>query len=395
MNQPGAAQSKSLNSGDIAFLVVTVAAYMVVFSNQAVAFRSWQFPVILLLGVLYTLIGTLGSRPLEKTTSTRFLVLYFAVQILLGAVISLLSKGAAWLLLLPTASQAIQYLPRRIAVILCILIWVVTMIPLAILAGWQYLVGWGFALLAALVFVAAFTQLLVSEQAARLELAEAHRKLAEYAGKVEALATAQERNRLAREIHDGLGHYLTAINIQVKAAGAVLDQNPDSARAALATAQKLAEDALADVRRSISALRADPATARPLTETLAQLVEEARAAGLAVELTISGTPAPLTPQIEFALFRVAQEGLTNIRKHAAASRAALTLIYHPDQVRLAVEDDGQGAADPRGGYGLLGVRERVELLGGSVSVESAQGQGFRVCAELPLAPAGAPGEEAA
>ena len=394
MNQPGTAQTKGLNSGDIAFLVVTVAAYMVVFSNQAVEFRSWQFPVILLLGVLYTLLGIFGSRPLEKSASSRFLTIYFATQVLLGAVISLLSKGAAWLLLLPTASQAIQYLPRRIALSLCVLIWVVTMIPLAFLAGWQYLIGWGFALLAALVFVGAFTQLLVSEQAARLELAEAHRKLGEYAGKVEALATAQERNRLAREIHDGLGHYLTAINIQVKAAGAVLDQNPDSARTALGAAQKLAEDALADVRRSISALRADPATARPLAETLAQLVDEAHSAGLTAELAISGAPVPLPPQVEFALFRVAQEGLTNVRKHAAASRATLTLTYLPDRVQLAVEDDGQGAADPRGGFGLLGVRERVELLGGTVSIESDSGQGFRICAELPLIPPGTQSETA-
>lgn len=394
MSQQPASKTNSQRSGDIAFLVVTIAAYMVVFANQVLSVRSWQFAAVIALGIAYTLIGTIGSRALENDPSPRTLILYFSAQIILGTTIILITRGAAWLLLLPTASQAIQYLSRRVAILVCALIWVVTMLPLGIMAGLQYLVGWGFALLAALVFVAAFTQLLVSEQAARRELAEAHRKLAEYAAQVETLATAQERNRLAREIHDGLGHYLTAINIQIKAASAVLQQNPESAQAALSAAQKLAEDALADVRRSISALRADPATARPLAETLEDLVEETRASGLSAELAIHGSPRPLPPQVEFALYRVAQEGLTNVRKHADASLVKLALNYAPDCIQLGVEDDGRGAETIQSGFGLLGVRERVELLGGTIQIDTARGKGFRICAEIPLRLSGQKSESA-
>ena len=245
--------------------------------------------------------------------------------------------------------------------------------------------------LAALAFAVAFSQIAVNAQRARAdkerlaaELGEANRKLREYAAQVEELATTKERNRLARDIHDSLGHYLTVINVQLEAARAVLDSDRPRALDALAKAQALTKDGLAEVRRSVAALRAAPTESRPLPEAVAALADETQAAGIATELAVLGTPRQLAPQAELTLYRAAQEGLTNLRKHAHASRADLTLDYRADAtVRLVVRDNGVGAGAADGGFGLLGVRERAQLLGGAARVRTAAGQGFTLDVEVP------------
>jgi signal transduction histidine kinase len=259
---------------------------------------------------------------------------------------------------------------------------------------WSVVYPNAFAFLAALVFVAIFTQLTVNEQKARTEverlaqqLSEANRKLSEYAIKVEELATAQERNRLAREIHDGLGHYLTAINMQIKAAQAVLDQDAKRSLDAMSKAQTLTQEALADVRRSVAALRAGPIADRPLSKSLTDLLDEVRCNGIQADLTIQGAARPLPPQVELALYRAAQEGMTNVCKHARATLATLILDYTADdRVRLTVQDNGVGAVEADGGFGLLGLRERVQLLSGQVHIQTAPDQGFVLEIEIPTAP---------
>src|SRR5258708_3470428 len=138
-----------------------------------------------------------------------------------------------------------------------------------------------------IVCVGVFSYFAISERASRAEverlaaeLQAANQKLREHAAQVEELATAKERNRLAREIHDSLGHYLTVINMQLEAAQVLAPADPERARAALGKAQSLAQEGLADVRRSVAALRADPVSGRPLTEAMAELVKESQAAGL-------------------------------------------------------------------------------------------------------------------
>jgi signal transduction histidine kinase len=200
---------------------------------------------------------------------------------------------------------------------------------------------------------------------------------------IEDLATVKERNRLAREIHDGLGHYLTVVNVQIEAARAVLESDRPRALDALHKAQSLAQEGLAEVRRSVAALRASPVKNRPLPETVKMLVDEGRAAGLAVKLVIEGEPRLLSAPAELTLYRAAQEGLTNVRKHSSATSAEVLLDYQNEGVRLVVHDDGGGTDDPSGGFGLLGVRERVYLLGGSVDVRTALGQGFTLEVEVP------------
>lgn len=203
------------------------------------------------------------------------------------------------------------------------------------------------------------------------------------------LAVAEERNRLAREIHDGLGHYLTATTMQIQGARALLENtaaNPQTSTilSALSKAETLLQEALADVRRSVGALRTVPTENRPLPAAIGDLVAECQAlAGLEAQFDLLGTPRLLNSHVELTLYRVAQEGLTNVRKHAQAGRVEVTLAYDNDKVGLSIGDDGQGMGETSNGYGLLGLRERVQLVGGRINIRTAPGQGFRLEVEIP------------
>ncbi len=217
------------------------------------------------------------------------------------------------------------------------------------------------------------------------ELEAAHRQLQAYAIQVEALAVAEERNRLAREIHDSLGHYLTTITVQLEAAGKLFAAQPERAAAAIARAEGLARESLAEVRRSVAALRASPLDTAALDEAIDEVVGNLRASGIATTFTIEGHARPLPIQAKMALYRVAQEGLTNVRKHANASAAQVTLTYEPERVTLTISDNGTGRRDGEAeGFGLLGLRERVALLGGSLEAGDCPEGGFRLRVEVPV-----------
>jgi len=209
--------------------------------------------------------------------------------------------------------------------------------------------------------------------------------LSAYAAQAEELAISKERNRLAREIHDSLGHYLTVINVQLQAALTVLDDDRQRAVTAVETAQQLSQEGLAAVRQSVSALRESPLGGKPLAEAIDALVQETQRAGIVVESELLGQPRRLEAAAELALYRTVQEGLTNARKHSRASRVDLTLDYDdPQRVSLAIKENGVGADSvDGGGFGLLGVRERVQLLGGSLHIETGPGKGFSLTMEIP------------
>ncbi|WP_214402024.1 sensor histidine kinase [Pseudonocardia lacus] len=241
----------------------------------------------------------------------------------------------------------------------------------------------GLGTLMSVLFGAVITELLLREQQTRRELAQTHERLRDYAAQAERLATAQERNRVARDIHDGLGHSLTVVQMQVKAARAVLPTDPGKADDVLAKAQEQAETALADVRRSVSALR-EPRSTPPLPEALRALAEETAAAGVPTGLTVSGDERPLPDEAREALYRAAQEGLTNVRKHSRATRAGLVLEFADDVVRVEVHDDGVGAATgPVEGFGLVGLRERAAQLGGRLTLDAAPDEGCTLTMEVP------------
>ena len=234
--------------------------------------------------------------------------------------------------------------------------------------------------LAGLVFIGGMTQLAKREQEARersdallTELTAAHRQLQVYAEQVGELATTRERNRLAREIHDSLGHYLTIINVQLETALALRPRDDVRADRAVGEAKRLASEALADVRRSVAALRPSALDLLSISEAVAAQIADFREhSGLAVELAIEGDERRCSQATGLALYRAVQEGLTNIRKHAAARHVAVRLHFGPATTVLTVTDDGRGLpAFPRsgsaaeGGFGLEGLRERMALLGGT------------------------------
>jgi signal transduction histidine kinase len=239
-------------------------------------------------------------------------------------------------------------------------------------------------------FSVLLSQMRLNEQHARQkaealadQLETANHQLAEYASQAEELAATQERNRLAREIHDNLGHYLTIVNVQIEAAKITFESDPSRALDALTKAQELTRKGLTSVRESVAALRVSPVENRPLEVAIAELVEESKASGIAAEFKLIGQSKPVGPKSALALYRAAQEGLTNARKHSHALHVEVALNFtQPDAIRLTVWDDGVGAVDTSGGFGLIGIRERVHLLAGEVKVETRPEQGF--CLEVLL-----------
>ncbi|MFD7788117.1 sensor histidine kinase [Streptomyces nojiriensis] len=225
------------------------------------------------------------------------------------------------------------------------------------------------------------------------ELRDSHTQLTAYAARVAQLSTVRERNRLAREFHDGLGHHLTAIAIQLEKASAFQATEPETADRAVADARRSADRALDEVRRSVRAMR-DEDDRFSLATALADLVHHVDAGPPVVTLSLSGDEHGHRAEALTALYRAAQEGLTNVRRHAGASQVRLSAVFGVDEARLVVADDGRGfPADPPpgpGGFGLRGMRERLAPLGGKVRVEAAPGRGTVVTVTVPRVPAAVP-----
>jgi signal transduction histidine kinase len=344
---------------------------------------SDQPALAITLAAAFSVLAVVGYGWIDRQAPSRrrrLAVAYVAVQLPLGYLVFGASGAGVGgtLLLMVLVSQSVLLLPLPAAAL------VTAAIPLVHLGmAWGDGLRNGLGTLAAAAFTAVVTELLRREQCARVELADANARLRGYAAQAEELATTRERNRVARDIHDGLGHHLTVVQMQVQAARAVLASDPARADAVLAKAQQQSTEALAEVRRSVAALR-EPRTAPPLGEALAALAEDASAAGVPTELQVTGTARALGADAEESLFRAAQEGLTNVRKHAGAGRARLVLDYGDDgTVRLDVCDDGRGASAGGDGFGLVGLRERAERLGGSVDVESTPGRGTTLRVAVP------------
>jgi signal transduction histidine kinase len=217
---------------------------------------------------------------------------------------------------------------------------------------------------------------------------EARARLAAYAERVAELSAADERTRLAREIHDSLGHHLTAIAIQLEKARAFRDRDPGSADRAVADAQWSADRALDEVRQSVRALR-DAAEPFSLSAALTDLVRHINGNRLTVTLDVTGAETGYAVASLTALYRAAQEGLTNAYRHASAAHASVSVSYGESSARLVVADDGRGLPGPAtsAGFGLRGMRERIELLGGRTVVESEPGAGTIITVTVPRVPA--------
>ena len=386
--------NRMAQGGNIAFAVTVIVALAPLLAGVRWAITTPRGAGLAALGLAYIATAVLTPLEREGPGRGRMLVVYFTVQTGLLALILWVSEmaGMSALCVLPLVGQAVACGSGWVSGVLVTGLF-------ALVVGVSGRVGKGAGnliadlggLLAAFAFVIVFTRVAVREKRTREraenlagELAAANEQLREAALRTEELAMARERNRLAREIHDSLGHYLTTVAVQLEAARALHGTEPARALSAVEKAHGLTREALVEVRRSVGALRAE-GPARPLVERLRELAEGE--AGVAVDLRVVGTARRLGPEVEHGLFRVAQEGLTNVRKHAAARAVTVTVDFSAtDRVALSVEDDGRGSgsggATSAGGYGLTGLRERVALLGGTLTAGNGAAGGFALRAEI-------------
>jgi signal transduction histidine kinase len=211
----------------------------------------------------------------------------------------------------------------------------------------------------------------------------------------EQAAVVDERVRIARELHDLVSHALTVVAVHADAAEAALERNPELTKVSLSTIRGSAHEALTEMRRLLGVLRTRPddggpdgADLEPLPglAQLPALVERARSSGVGVDVTVEGSPVPLPHSLDLAAYRILQETLTNAIKHAAGAPASISLRWRPDALEIEVRDDGPGASAPPSpdAQGLVGMRERVRIHGGTFEAGTADGGGFAVRAVLPI-----------
>jgi len=387
-------RTRTFGLNSLGFLSVTLAAYLSAVVTMGYVLNSigrFRAVVLIFLAVAYLVNGVAGYVWARNGSALRRAIIYLALQIGIGATLLFLARSPVIMFaMLPLAGQAVVLMSRHVMFAACAVMWLLLVVPMTIFIGWRPALVLGVFFLAGIVFVVVITELAVKEQRANreverlvTELQSANDKLRQYADQVEELATLKERNRLAREIHDSLGHYLTVVIVQIEAAMALIEKDRERSLDGLRKAQGLAQKGLAEVRESVAVLRAPRTEAGSLIESLNNLFEECRVSGLAAEFRLIGTPRALSASAELALYRAAQEGLTNVRKHAQAQAATVTLDYAAEAVWLRVHDAGIGATEPKKGFGLVGMHERVTHLGGELRIATAANEGFTLEVGLP------------
>ena len=237
-----------------------------------------------------------------------------------------------------------------------------------------------------LAFVLLLVNALLSERASQEKLRRANQQLRESASQIEKLAMAQERGRIARDIHDSVGHSLTALNLQLESALKLWPTDSKRAYQFLADAKTLGSTALQDVRQSVAALRQDPVANQRLEAAIADLAHQVeQTTGIQPEVSIL-LPSHLSKPLKITLYRIVQEALTNITKHAQAGKIRVALYTRNNQIRLEIEDNGRGfqPTQTTTGFGLQSIRERVQTAGGRVALNTAPGQGTCLQIDMPL-----------
>jgi signal transduction histidine kinase len=380
-------------NADLTFALIVLASYFPIFSVLPTA-SVLEIVLLIFTGTSYILMGIYGYAYCVQSPSMLVKVAYMLVQLPLGGMLIYLGRGAGFnaMLLLPLAGHSVVLFQQSL-----MLIFNLGIVATYIVTRLQFVSSlddiWSSMpiFLAGQMFIVAFMQMAVNEQMARKEverlveeLAAANQRLRDYASQVEELTIAKERNRMAREIHDGVGHYLTTVNIQIKAAIAVMQQDPNKALEALHVAQSQTQQALVDVRQSVAALRVTVEDFLPLPQRIENVISNSQSGGLGVKFELEGKTRPLSPQVELTLYRAVQEGINNAHKHAQATEMKIHLWYTDEQrIVLEMTDNGNGTDTIKEGFGLLGLKERANLLHGKFNIESVKGHGFQIRLEIP------------
>ena len=415
----GATDPESLRRRKLAVRAGHVAMIFMVFVAAGGApiampadYTSWQIAGLAVAGALYVWWNVIGMKgvvalvlweraeppSIELRQPDCGAFVFFFIQLGLAGFIYLVSDrgrvpNLAWLALLPPVAFSVFILEWRAIATVSALMFLVLVLSFHRWHGWHYAGYAGLAFSFAVFFTIVFSMLAVQSERARnevqrlaAELRVANCRLREYAVQAEELSATRERNRIAREIHDSLGHFLTVTNVQLEAARALWPTDPVRAQEAVQKAQAFTQEGLQDIRRSVASLRNSPLDSRPLAQALQDLVSAGGPDKPAAKFAVLGKPRNLSSPVELSLYRAAQEGLTNARKHANAERVEMVLDFQAAQtISLRVHDDGIGTADHArsGGFGLRGLRERAQLLGGTLEIETAPNAGFTLKFQVP------------
>jgi signal transduction histidine kinase len=384
---------KLKGSADLAFAVVVLASYFAMFSSL----RETNFVkllIMVILGIAYIAIGIYGYNFISKQSSFFWILIYFLIQIPIGSIIVFLGNGSGFsaILLLPLAGHAVVLAPGYWLYLINLLIvsgyvWAVRQYTGNLSEVWSSLP----TILAGLIYIMVFTQMAIDEERSKreverlvLELEDVNEKLRSYANEVEQLTVIKERNRIAREIHDGLGHYLTTIHMQLQVAQAVIDENPDKAKDSIEKARSQSQIALIDVRRSVSTLRYDQTEKESIKDALDRAMRPCDWIGIRSHLEIIGDEKGLDETVRSTIYRIVQETVNNTCKYSKADNYYCEINYSDSKnLSLIIYDDGIGMSEFRSGYGLQGLRERIELLDGTLNFQTFPQKGFRIEIELP------------
>ena len=398
-----------VRAGRKSFVVTVAAVYVAMFAfPRPSPFTPSEIIAVLVAGGVYLLVGFYGTELYARTGSTWALALFYAVEIPLAGLIAywMTAFFLSGLIMLPLASLSVHTLPRRWMLVVCGLIIGTLGISYGLVGGLEAALLAGIGYLVAIVFVVSVTQMAVRERRARAEverlaaeLAEANLKLRKYAAQAEELAITRERARLAHEIHDTVGHILTALDVQLELLIRLPLDRTEQRQQAAEQARILVKEGVTDMRRAVQALRPAALESFSLPEAIAALVAGfEQMAQIETSWQVEGEVVPLPPRLAVPLYRAAQEALTNIRRHApTAQQVTVRLCYGPEVVALSVENGPPRSPPPaavvsspsaseegRQGYGLRGLRDRAEVLGGAFSAGPDEEGGFRVEMKLPL-----------
>ena len=325
----------------------------------------------------------------------RYVHLYFAAQTLILCSLWTLQPedspfGSLFFVL---SAQVMLLLPLHTAALWIIAFTILTGIAFVSLLGLAGVL-WALANCGGYLFVATFGNLWRQAELARRRSQQLLEELQAAQRQLQDLAVAEERNRLSREMHDSLGHRLTVAVVQLEGAQRLVPTDPDRAARMIGAMRDEMKEALAELRHTVAALRSPPESELPLDQALLQLAHTFQDnTGLAVQCDLPDSLPHLPEAHRLALYRAAQESLTNAQRHASAKQVWLTLSAANDHVTLTAADDGKGfgeqTATSEGGYGLRGLRERAAQLGGELYLETRPSGGAQLCFSLP-----APGDKA-
>ncbi len=377
--------------------IFQVATFVLVGAAAVVGFMQTSSTTLRVAMVIVLLaFAIIQARGPNEGSPTWQIHLYLGVQGILVGILLFMVPGWTMfpVLYCILSAQAILFLSPNPGLIWIIVYVVVTAASFAIGIAWQE--GPTAVVLYGAIngFFGAYANALLRADSARresqallAELQQAHRQLQEYSLRAEEMAVVEERNRLAREMHDTIGHRLTVASVQLEGAQRLCPTDPERAASMVGTVREQVREALGELRSAVATLRAPVEADLQLRSSLQRLTTDFEAAtGITIHRVLPDEMPPLPDTHRLSIYRTVQEALTNVQKHASASQVWLVLTTSDSAITLLVSDDGQGVSlsAERAGFGLRGLRERAEQLDGELYLEPRQGGGTQLSLRLPL-----------